>query len=65
VNHQINPDTDPVAACLLIFAQRGARIRAEQDRLQSVEQITPAQTTSDSPLSTHSESEEPLGIQPS
>jgi hypothetical protein len=30
--HQIDPDTDPIAACLLIFAKRGAAIRAEQER---------------------------------
>ncbi len=30
--YQIDPETDPIAACLLIFAKRGAAIRAERER---------------------------------
>ena len=38
MNHQIDPETDPIAACLLIFAKRGAAIRAEQERILTTTQ---------------------------
>jgi hypothetical protein len=35
MSYQIDPDADPIAACLLIFAKRGAAIRAEREHTQT------------------------------
>lgn len=65
MTHRINPETDPIAACLLIFARRGAAIRAERERLQATEQPTLVQITPDGLPVIAQEVESQEAIQPS
>jgi hypothetical protein len=65
MTHRINPETDPIAACLLIFARRGAAIRAERERLQVTEQPARVQISPDEPSVIAQEVESQEATQPS